>query len=547
MNLVAPSDDGSGFPTLGPQVVDWMQEHLVFGPGDLRGQPLRLDAEQQAFIWRMYEHFPRSHPQAGKRRFRRCALSLAKGLRKTELAACIAAAELHPEAPVRFTGWRGKGNRLAPGRGVNDPYVVLVAYTEEQSNELAYAALSTILSEGPLADDFDIGLERIIRKRGGGKAVSIAGSPNATDGARTTFQCFDETHRHTLPRQLQAHQTMMANLPKRSISEAWSLEITTAPEPGTGSVAEATMRYAQAVIEGTVPDPSLFFFHRQASDAHDLTTRDGVRAAVLEASGPASSWRNIDAIVQQWDDPTSDRAYLERVWCNRLVQSSTQAFDLPRWRELAVTDSPVRPGDLITLGFDGSQFHDATGLVATHVASGFQWRLGLWECPLGREKWQVPTGEVDRVVREAFETYHVCRMYADPPYWQSWIAQWQSQPWSKDAEGKDRIEEWWTNRRRPMAAALESFCSAMAEGLISHDGDSAMVRHLGNARRQDVPGWRDEQGKAIWLIRKERPDSPQKMDLAMAAVLSWEARTDAIAAGALTAPEPTYQMFVLGA
>jgi hypothetical protein len=33
------------------------------------------------------------------------------------------------------------------------------------------------------------------------------------------------------------------------------------------------------------------------------------------------------------------------------------------------------------------------------------------------------------------------------------------------------------------------------------------------------------------LIRKDRPDSPHKMDLAMAAVLSWEARTDAIADG----------------
>jgi hypothetical protein len=40
---------------------------------------------------------------------------------------------------------------------------------------------------------------------------------------------------------------------------------------------------------------------------------------------------------------------------------------------------------------------------------------------------------------------------------------------------------------------------------------------------------RDEQGKPLWLIRKERSDSPQKIDLAMAAVLSWEARTDATA------------------
>jgi len=526
MNIVAPSDDGLQYPTLGPQVVDWMQEHLVFGPGDLRGEPLILDDEQQAFIWRFYELLPKSHPRGGLRRFRRCALSLAKGLRKTEVAACIAAAELHPDAPVRFNGWKGRG--LARGRGVTDPFVVLVAYTEEQSNELAYAALCTILAEGPLADDFDIGLERIMRKAGGGKAVSIAGSPSATDGARTTFQCFDETHRFTLPRQKQAHQTMMANMPKRSISEAWSLEITTAPEPGTGSVAEATMDYARAVIDGRVPDASLFFFHRQASDEHDLTTRDGVRAAVIEASGPASSWRNIDAIVAQWDDPTTDRNYLERVWCNRLVQSSSQAFDVGRWKTRTMDTSPVKPGDLITLGFDGAMFHDSTGIVATHVETGYQWVPGLWECPPRREDWQVPASEVDAVVCDLFDRYLVWRMYADPPYWQPWIATWRG------AFGEEQVIEWWTNRRRQMAAALESFDSAIHEGLIHHDGDGRLTRHIGNARRHELPQ-RDDQGRPLWLIRKDRQDSVQKIDLAMAAVLSWEARNDAIASGALVA------------
>ena len=57
----------------------------------------------------------------------------------------------------------------------------------------------------------------------------------------------------------------------------------------------------------------------------------------------------------------------------------------------------------------------------------------------------------------------------------------------------------------------------MREGTITHDGNKDLTRHLGNARRQDL-SQRDEQGKAIWLIRKERPDSPHKIDLAMAAV-----------------------------
>jgi phage terminase large subunit-like protein len=523
--LSVPSDDGSKYPSLGGQVVDWMQENLVFGPGDLRGEPLRLDAEQQAFIWRFYELFPKGHLHQGKRRFPRCALSLAKGLRKTELAACVSAAELHPDAPVRFNGWKGKG--LADGKGVTDPYVVLVAYTEEQSDELAYGALKAILEESPVAEDFDIGLERIMRKGGDGKAVSLSGAPNARDGARTTFQVFDETHWHTLPRLKQAHQTMMANLPKRA--EAWALEITTAPEPGAGSVAESTMDYARAVADGKVKDAALYFYHRQASDHHDLTTAEGARAAVVEASGVAASWRNIDMIVQMWADPTTDRTYWERVWCNRLVQGSSQAFDMTRWKELEV-QRDIEPKALIVLGFDGSLFHDSTALVATDVRSGFQWIAGLWESN-GRVDWQVPAGDVDVVVRDHFERYTVWRMYADPRYWETWIAKWAGE------FGEDRVSPWWTHRWQQSAAACSAYATAIAEGAIHHDGDPRLTRHVGNARRDEHKAQKDEQGRRLWRIKKERPDSPHKIDAAMAAILSWEARTHAIASGVLAEQE----------
>jgi phage terminase large subunit-like protein len=542
MILTAPHDDGHKYPTLGPQVVDWMHEHLVFGPGDLLGQPLQLDPEQQAFIWRFYELFPKGHVREGRRRFQRCTLSLAKGLRKTELAACIAAVEVHPDAPARFNGWRGKG--LARGRGVTDPHVILVAYTEEQSDELAYGALKAILERCAIGDQFDIGLERIIRKTGDGKVVSLSGSPNARDGARTTFLLCDETHWWTLPRLKQAHQTMMNNLPKRTIADAWALETTTAPEPGAGSVAESTMEYARAVAEGLAEDATLFFFHREASSTHDLKTKEGARAAVIEASGPAASWRNIDAVVGLWSDPTTDRAYWERVWCNRLVKGATQAFDVVRWGTLTRPENPVQRGDFITLGFDGAQFHDSTALVATHIETGYQWMPGLWECPLGQQEWQVPTDEVDRLVRSLFADYTVWRMYADPPYWQSWLALWAGDLDKGRSEKDKRVVEWWTNSRKPMSRALENYQTAIRDSSLSHDGDVRLKRHLGNSRKLELTGMKDEQGKAIWLIQKERPDSPHKIDAAMASVLSWEARTDAVALGATKRPE--FQAYVFG-
>lgn len=514
--------DKKPWPSLGGQVCSWIEENLVFGPGDLRGLPARLDDEKRALIWRFYEVFPKKHRMAGRRRFKRAGISLAKGTAKTELAAWIAAAELHSGSPVRCIGWSGDKPIGGP---VTDPFIVLCAYTEEQSDELCYGALKAILELSPVRNDFDIGLDRIMRIKGDGKAVSVSGAPSARDGARTTFQICDETHWWTLERLRRAHQTMLTNIPKRKLADAWTLETTTAPEPGSGSIAESTMEYAQQVESGVLKDDRLFYFHRQASDEHDWKTEAGARAAIIEASGPAVEWRDIDSIVQLWRDPTSDRSYIERVYGNRLVRSSRKAFDAIKWKSLATT-SPVRPGDLITIGFDGAMFHDATGLVGTHLETGFQWQIGVWECPYGAKNWQVPAAEVDATLRDTFQKYTVLRMYADPPYWQSWISKWSGE------FGEERVVEWWTNRRKPMSYALESFDTAMKEGRLLHDGSDALARHIGNACKRQLYE-RDEEGKALWLIEKERSDSPNKIDLAMCAVLSNEARNDVIAAGAL--------------
>ncbi|MDD4102981.1 MAG: terminase, partial [Kiritimatiellae bacterium] len=225
-----------------------------------------------------------------------------------------------------------------------------------------------------------------------------------------------------------------------------------------------------------------------------------------------------------WKDPTTDRSFWERVWCNRLVMAEHKAFDPVAWDSLKKAN-PVKPGDLITLGFDGAQFDDSTGLVATHVETGFQWVLGAWEKPYGKDDWQIQADEVDDAVSAAFERYKVWRMYADPPYWQSWLAKWAGK------YGEDKVMEWWTNRRKQMSYALENFSTAITSKTLSHDGDINLARHIANAHRHDLPQ-RDEDGKPLWLIRKERSDSPKKIDLAMAAVLSWEARTDAITSGA---------------
>ncbi|WTW93629.1 terminase [Streptomycetaceae bacterium NBC_01309] len=530
--LLVPAPDTEPWPTLGPQVCQLLEERCVHGPGDLRGQDYRLDDEKRALIYRWYEVFPPGHPRAGRRRFKRVALSVRKGTAKTELAAAVCFAELHPEAPVRCDGFDAQGQPV--GRPVVDPYIPMVAYTEEQTEELAYGALYVMVTEGEDVDLFDPGLERIMRASGDGKAQALAAAPDSRDGARTTFQHFDETHRFVLPRLRESHQTMLANIPKRMLADPWSLETTTTYTPGEGSVAEGTHEYAELVARGKSKDRMLFFFHREATprDREDLEDEDQLKAAIREASGPSIAlWPDfegqVDYVASLYNQPDTDKSYFERVWLNRRVQAGRQAFDKAQWSGLARPGFVVPDGELIVVGFDGAQFRDATALIATHVESGFQWPLGIWECPADTEMakhWECPEDEVDQTLKDAFDRWYVWRVYGDPPYWDGMLSTWAGR-WP------DRVQEWWTNRYKVMAFALGAYQRAMRAKDLSHSGDAVFAEHVGNARRRDLKILDDKQ-KPLWVIEKERHDSPLAIDGAVAGCVSWEARSDAIEAGA---------------
>lgn len=535
--LIVPPLDRAPWPTLGPQVCQLIEERAVYGPGSLKGQQAELDDEKRAAIYRAYEVYPRGHVWAGRRRYGRVGLSWRKGTAKTEFAAWIAYAELHPEGPVRCDGFRKVGREWEPvGRPVRDPYIPMVAYTEEQVEELAYGALYVVVTEGPDADLFDSGLDRIIRLdargRSDGKAVPLAGSPNARDGARTSFQHFDETHRLHLPNLLKAHETMLGNLPKRPLEQPWSLETTTAGEPGQGSVAEKTHAEAEAIGRREIADPTLFYFHREASPGHDMATMEGRIAAIAEATGPVGEYApgQFHQIAQQWDRPGADRQYLERVWLNRWVRSQSQAFDVNRWAELTQPGMSIPDGSFVVAGFDGARFRDATALVVVDIMSGRTVLWGLWERPLDAEVWEVPEHEVTAAVEDLMTRMVVWKLYADPPHWTETVGAWS-------AKWPDQVAEWWTNRPKPMAYALREFVESVASGSLINDGDPRMVRHLGAAGRHDLT-IKDDQGKPLWVLRKQRDD--RKFDAAMAAVLANKARLDALKEGA----QPPTEMYV---
>ncbi|MGH3356601.1 MAG: hypothetical protein ACRDOJ_11940 [Nocardioidaceae bacterium] len=528
--LIVPRLDDEPWPSLGGQVCDLIEERAVFGPGSLKGKPAQLDAEKRAAIWRAYEVYPKKHPLAGRRRFKRVGWSWRKATAKTEAMAWLAFVELHPEGPVRCDGFDAHGQPV--GRPVVDPYIPMVAYTEEQTELLAYGALYVVITECGDADLFDVGMDRILRLDGRGRAdgrcEALSGSPNANDGARTTFQCFDEVHRMYLPRLLEAHETMLGNLPKRPLEDPWSLETTTAGQPGQGSVAEKTHTEALAIERGEVEEPDLFYFHREAGPGHDLKTLEGRIAAVAEATGPVGEYApgQFRDIARQWDRRGADKAYLERVWLNRWTRSSAQAFDPARVDAdrdgNLLRDAQIAPGAFVVAGFDGARFRDSTGIVVTEVATGLQRPWALWERPLDAPAdWEVDEAAVTESVEQLMGTYEVWRFNADPPHWTETVGSWSGR-WPC-------VEEWWTTRRWVMARAVRAYVEAMDAAAVTYTADDPLMpglaRHIGNAGRRDT-GMRDDDGQPLFLLAKLHED--RKFDLAMAAVLSWEARLAAL-------------------
>ena len=50
--LVVPGLDAEPWPTLGPQIVDFIEDRFIYGPGSLKGRPYVVDPEFRAFLYR---------------------------------------------------------------------------------------------------------------------------------------------------------------------------------------------------------------------------------------------------------------------------------------------------------------------------------------------------------------------------------------------------------------------------------------------------------------------------------------------------------------
>lgn len=224
------------------------------------------------------------------------------------------------------------------------------------------------------------------------------------------------------------------------------------------------------------------------------------------------------------------QAHWARFACGVWGFGGEPAFDRDVWDSLVERSGQPEPGRKVALGFDGAVRGDGTALMGVDIERGYLFRLGYWQRPVGAgEDWDVPRDEIDQLLEYAFDRWEVYALYADPAYWQADLDRWAGE------YGGDRIVQWWTNHIKKTAIALREFHASMEPGRMAHDGDEKLTEHMRNAIQHDTKMIDNEQ--LLWVIRKDSKGSQRKIDLAMAAMLAWTARGDAIAHGFLNEPD----------
>lgn len=520
----------SSFPTLGYQVADFIEGKCVIPDREQAGAPFLLTDEQLRFLLWYYRVRP------GVRRDRdrnawRLPFAFNRGGQlvrpqkwgKGPFASAMICAEA--DGPVVFDGWDANGQPV--GKKWATPLIQVTALAEDQTANI-WSALQPMIELGSIAADIpDTGLTRINLPRGG-KIEPVTANAKTRLGQRVIFIAQDQTESWTPLNGGRA----LADTQRRNLAGTGGRWLSTpnAWDPTEESVAQFTSEHE---LEGV--------FHDDVDPAEGLSIRNKRerRRALRTVYGDSTAWVDLDRIDAEIEALLPrDPAQAERWFLNRKQAEGAKAFDGPTWDSLIDQREPDR-GVVVTLGVDGARFIDALAIIATEVVAGWQWPIGIWERPEDADdEYEHPLDEIDGAMIDAFEDFKIWRLYVDPgssagnisPLVEKWQGRW----------GEKRVIEWLMNRPRQTAFAVANYTDAIGTATLSHNGDPVFARHIKNAAKRKV-NIVDDDGRRLHVIGKDRPGSPRKMDGAAAGVLSWEARSDCVAAGAAQ-PKPEYRV-----
>jgi hypothetical protein len=566
LERVKPTLPPVTFPTLGWQVVDWIEAFCCYGPGDVQGEDAKVSDELALFLCWAYRLWPQDHPRAGKRMVHWGILSRPKGWQKSEAAAWIDLCEAL--GPARFDGWDARGEPV--GAPINYPFIRCLATEETQAEDTTYGAVAFIAAHGRVGSEYALDIGRdwdtstrlLIKEPGGGEIRPCSSGAASKDGGKESHSTEDEPHLYVTPELRKMHATVARNTGKRTTADPWLLSTTTMFEVGENSVFErAWDGYAHIPIEECVTRHGVLLDHRQGPEPARFGDDRSLAKSMRVAYGDAAAWADIEKkvrIVRTLENPEAD-AY--RYNLNRRREAAS-AWLSPEEIAAFLANLDVEPGSMVCGGFDGSESDDHTAIMGCTEA-GDLFTVGVWVPKPGDLGWRE---EVSEAVAWFNSTFKVLRFYADPAWWIDELGNWHAQ--------HGNVREFWTggHSEAKMAVATGACRSALRHGAkvdvrplrttplrvidsrvrddaSEFDGKPLVRWHFENARMRKVRVRQSDADRAegrepaqdAFILRKERKGSPLKIDCAVASVLARRARDDALKDGEFIAPvEPDY-------
>ena len=515
-------------PTLGWELLDWVSEMLAM-PDRMDYEPFVLTPEQAQFFLDYY----RIDPVSGKRVYRRGVWSRPKGHGKSPLMGAIGICEAL--APVLFDGWDANGRPVGkPWAEVRTPLVQFAAVNEEQTRN-AFDPLLEMLRQGPVLDYYDIDPMETFVALPKGRIEYITAAATSKEGAKPVFAALDQTEGWIRSN----GGVNLAAVLRRNAGKigGTTIETPNAYRPGMGSVSEATAEYHASIKEGRAREEGLLYDHREAPADTDMADKDSLYKGLLHVYGDSAEdnggWVDLGRIMQEIWDPATDPQDARQFYLNQVTHASDSWMSRPELMGAADSTVVIPDGERVVLGFDGSKGRsrgkaDATALVGMSVDSKHLFTIKVWErSDADPQDWSPNPAEVDAVVRETFQKFNVLGFYADPSGWTGQIAQWEADfgrrlrvKASRDAP----ISAWPRGKDTKVSEHVEKLRQALVMREITWDGGSALMRHILNARRRST--------RTGYLLYKQFPDSPDKIDAAYAAVMAYKAYIDALSRGA---------------
>lgn len=477
------------FPTNGPYVAWWIENHCVHVDGVLLGQPKVLDTYQR---WVLNEMF-RVDPATGLRWWREFALLVPRGSDKSGLASAL-------------------GFYFLVEDGEGAPEIYSTAWGTEQAG--------AVFDPAKIMHDMSPALQRLCLQftgaftAGSGTWKVLSRIAETKQGKKPSILLNDEYHVH---KSHEMRDAIVRGMSKRL--QPLAVDITTEGKTRYSPLGRLEHGYYDAVEKGRGTHEEVHPYLHIYKTGRSCMIRwgppwgtkdvDYENPTVVRACNPASWVDPKRLLEEQLYLPGKLAEDFRTYHCNELVEDTGgEGVPADMWAACA-SDLRLQPGQEVVMGIDGGYRRDCSAIVLTgFVGDRIVTEHHIFRPPRDEGLELDIEGTVGVCAEQLFEKYQVKRIVGDPSLLVTLFQRWMSRGLP--------VREYrhaWGDIGPDSVRTLE----VIQAGRIAHDDDAEFARHVLNMRVKYGPN-------AAWKFAdhpdKHRPDSDVPNDAGVALVMS---------------------------